>query len=129
MAEKRIIQAPAAGTPGGHYSQAVLYGHLVFTAGTVGQDPQTGTIVAGGVAAQVDQALKNLRAILEEAGTSLDNVLKVNAYLGDMGDFRAFNDVYTQFFSGAPPPARTTVGVGFGGEVAFEIDVIAFSPD
>ena len=129
MTEKIIIRAPAAGSPGGHYSQAVRHGLIVYTAGTVGQDPQTGSIVAGGIQAQVEQALRNLSAILAEAGTSLDNALKVNAYLSDMTDFAAFNQIYTRFFCGAPPPARTTIGVSFAGEIAFEIDAIAFVPD
>lgn len=129
MAEKTVINTERAGKPGGHYSQATRYGHLVFTAGTVGQDPATGTIVAGGIHAQVRQSLENLSAVLTEAGTSLDNALKVNAYPGSMADFAAVNAVYAGFFSDSPPPARTTVGVSFAGETAFEIDVIAFVPD
>ncbi len=129
MAEKVAVSTERAGTPGGHYSQAMRFGQLVFTAGTVGQDPRSGQIVAGGIRAQVRQALENVSAILEEAGTSMANALKVNAYLGDMADFAAFNQIYAEYFSSGPPPARTTVGVSFAGEIAFEIDVIAYVPE
>ena len=129
MREKKVITTECAGKPGGHYSQAIRFGQLVFTSGTVGQDPATGAIVPGGTRAQVGQALENVSAILGEAGTSLDHALKVNAYLGDMADFATFNEVYTGFCGGGPPPARTTVGVSFAGEIAFEIDVVAYVPD
>jgi reactive intermediate/imine deaminase len=129
MGEKTVINSERAGKPGGHYSQAIRFGRLVFTAGAVGQDPATGKIVPGGIRAQVRQALENVSAVLEEAGTSLAHALKVNAYLADVADFAAFNEVYAGFFSSGPPPARTTVGVSFAGEIAFEIDVIAYVPE
>lgn len=124
--EKVVIYTDRAGKPGGHYSQAIRFGQFVFTAGAVGRDPSTDKVVAGGIRAQVKQALENIRAVLEEAGASLEHVLKANAYLRDMGDFTAFNEVYSEYFDAGPPPARTTVGVSFAGDVAFEIDVIAF---
>jgi 2-iminobutanoate/2-iminopropanoate deaminase len=129
MAEKIVVSSERAGTPGGHYSQAIRFGQLVFTAGTVGQDPETGEIVSGGIRAQVRQALENVSAILEEAGSSMNKALKVNAYLGDMADFAAFNQIYAEYLSSGSPPARTTVGVSFAGEIAFEIDVIAYVPE
>jgi 2-iminobutanoate/2-iminopropanoate deaminase len=123
--EKVVIHTDRAGEPGGHYSQAIRFGQFVFTAGAVGKDPSTGKVV-GGIRAQVRQALENIRAVLAEAGTSLEHVLKANAYLRDIGDFTAFNEVYSEYFDAGPPPARTTVGVSFAGDVDFEIDVIAF---
>ena len=71
--------------------------------------------------------MENIKAILEEANSSLDNVLKVNAYLRDIGDFAAFNEIYSEYLDTDPPPARTTVEVGFAGDVAFEIDVVAYN--
>jgi len=126
---KVAIHTDRAGKPGGYYSQAIRFQQLVFTAGTVGRDPETGEVREGGIRAQVRQALENIKAILEEANTSLGNVLKVNAYLRDIGDFGAFNDVYSEYFATGAPPARTTVEVGFAGDIDFEIDVIAYVPE
>lgn len=118
-----------AGKPGGHYSQAIRYGNLLFTAGTIGRDPVSMEIVNGGVKDQIRQALKNTKAILKEAQTSLDNVIKVNAYLSDMKYFNEFNEIYKEYFNSTPPPARTTVQVGFLNGIEFEIDVIAYIPN
>ena len=115
-------RAPAAVGP---YSQAVRFGNMVFTAGQLGMDPQAGALVKGGVAAQTRQALTNLQAVLEAAGTSMDNVVKTTVFLQDIGDFQAMNEVYTQFF-GEAPPARSAVQVAalpLGGLV--EIEAVA----
>jgi len=114
--------APAAVGP---YSQGIRAGHLIFTAGQLGMDPTTGKLVAGGVEAQARQALTNLQAVLEAAGTSLDRAVKVTVFLGDIQDFKAVNGVYAQFFT-QDPPARSAVQVAalpLGGLV--EIEVIA----
>jgi len=118
-------RAPAAVGP---YSQAVRCRDLVYTAGQLGMDPQTGRLVEGGVQAQTRQALTNLQAILESAGTSLENAVKTTVFLQDMGDFKAMNAVYAEFFA-ADPPARSTVQVAalpLGGLV--EIEVVAVVP-
>jgi len=92
-------------------------------------DPGSGELVSGGIRAQVRQTLENIKAILEEAGTSSDNVIKVNTYLRDIGDFEAYNEVYSEYFDPDEPPARTTVQVGsFRDGRAVEIDVIAYVP-
>lgn len=98
--------APAAIGP---YSQAIQAGGLVFTAGQLGLDP-TGGELAAGAAAQADRALRNLSAILDAAGTSLERVVKTTIYLADMADFAAVNEVYASHFS-TPYPARSTVAV------------------
>lgn len=107
---RKVVTTQTAPVPVGPYSQAVSNGTLVFTAGQVGLDPNTGKLVEGGVEAETRQALKNLQAVLAAAGTSLDKALKVTVYLTDMGQFAAMNRVYAGFFP-AEPPARTCIGV------------------
>jgi 2-iminobutanoate/2-iminopropanoate deaminase len=99
--------APAAIGP---YSQGIRAGGLVFTAGQLGLDPANGNLVAGGVAEQTDRALRNLTAVLDAAGVSLDRVVKTTVFLSDMADFAAMNEVYASHFS-APFPARSTFAV------------------
>lgn len=114
--------APAAVGP---YSQAIRAGDFVFTAGQLGMDPVTGKLVEGGVEAQAQQALTNLQAVLEVAGSSLDRVVKVTVFLQDINDFKAVNAVYARFFT-QDPPARSAVQVAalpLGGWV--EIEAIA----
>ena len=109
--------------PKAPYSPVVADGDLVYTAGQVGFDEQ-GELVAGGIEAQTRRALQNLTACLRAAGAELGDVLKVNAYLADLGDFPGFNDVYREFFS-EPYPARTTVGVSLPGDLLVEIEAVA----
>jgi len=103
----RSAQAPA---PVGPYSQAVRVGDVVWLAGQVGLDPTTGALVEGGVGPQTERALANLRAVLEAAGMGLEDVVEVQVFLADLGDFSAMNAVYAAAMP-TPPPARTTVGV------------------
>jgi 2-iminobutanoate/2-iminopropanoate deaminase len=100
-------QAPAAVGP---YSQAVRVADFVFTAGQIPLDPATGQIVEGGIEVQTRQALTNVSAVLQAAGTSLANVVKTTVFLADIGEFQAMNGVYAEFFGGAPP-ARSAVQV------------------
>ena len=94
----------------GPYSQGIKAGDFVFTAGQAGVDPATGKLVEGGIAEQTRQVLKNIQAILEAAGASLDRVVKCGVFLADMTDFQAMNSVYAEFFPpDKNPPARTTV--------------------
>ena len=114
-------KAPAAIGP---YSQAVGAGELVFTSGQIALDPETGTMVEGGVKEQADRACKNLAAVLEAAGSSLDRVIKTTCFLSDMADFAEFNEVYAQYFTGKP--ARSCVAVKELPKGALvEIEVIA----
>jgi 2-iminobutanoate/2-iminopropanoate deaminase len=94
----------------GPYSQAVSADGLVYCSGQVPLDPSSGELISGGAGDQTRRCLTSLRAVLEAAGSSIDRVVKVTAYLTDMGDFPEFNEVYGEFFS-EQPPARATVGV------------------
>jgi len=92
----------------GPYSQAVRAGNLVFCSGQIPLDPQTGEFVSDDIAEQTRQVLKNLSAVLEAAGTSLNNVVKTTVFLSDMNDFVKMNEIYAEFF-GENKPARATV--------------------
>src|SRR6185295_19099281 len=114
--------APAAIGP---YSQAIKAGGFVFCSGQVAIDPRTGQFVAGGVAEQTEQVLKNLSAVLEAAGSSLDQVVKTTVFLADMKEFSEMNEVYARFFS-EPPPARATVAAaGLPRDARVEIEAVA----
>jgi 2-iminobutanoate/2-iminopropanoate deaminase len=114
MSDRKTVHTPGAPRAIGPYSQAVVSGGLVFTAGQVALDPQgpsTGALVGGGdAAAETERCLKNLEAVLVAAGSGLDRVLRCEVYLADLGDFAAMNEAYGRFFPGAPP-ARVTVEV------------------
>ena len=107
---KTIITTDRAPRPVGPYSQAVRVADFVFTAGQIPLDPATGQIVEGGIEVQTRQALTNVSAVLQAAGTSLANVVKTTVFLADIGEFQAMNGVYAEFFGGAPP-ARSAVQV------------------
>ena len=100
-------KAPAAIGP---YSQAIKVGELVFVSGQLPIDPATGAFAEGGIKELTRQSLTNMKAILEEAGTSMVNVVKTTVFLADMNDFAAMNEVYAEFFA-APFPARSAVAV------------------
>ena len=105
---KRIStdKAPAAIGP---YSQAILCGNMLYTSGQLGMNPANGEIEGTDITAQATQALENLGAILAEAGTSFDNIVKTTCFLADMADFAAFNAVYSKYITNAP--ARSCVAV------------------
>lgn len=108
----------------GPYSQAIVYNDLVFTSGQIAIDPKDGTVHALTVEEQTEQVCKNLCAVLESAGTSINNVLKTTCYLAEMSDFAAFNSVYAKYFT--EKPARSCVAVKeLPKNVLIEIDVIA----
>jgi len=109
----------------GPYSQAVIAGEFVFTAGQIALDPATGEIAASDVAGQTERVLRNLAAVLAAAGSGLPQVVKTTVFLADMADFAAMNEVYARHF-GAHKPARSTVqAAGLPKNVRVEIDVIA----
>ena len=104
------IIAPKAPAALGPYSAAVRVGELIFTSGQIPADPATGELAPGGIAQQTEQSLKNLSAVLEAAGSGLDQVIKTTCFLTDMADFAAFNAAYGKYFS-EHKPARSTVAV------------------
>lgn len=115
-------KAPAAIGP---YSQAIRVGNLTYTSGQIPLDPATGAFVEGGIKEQTRQALTNIKAILEEAGTSMDNVVKTTVFMANMDDFADMNAVYAEFFT-EPYPARSAVAVkSLPKGALIEIEVIA----
>ncbi len=107
---RTVISTDAAPAAVGPYSQAIRLGDLVFTAGQVAIDPATGTIDAVTVEDQTEQVLRNLRAVLDAAGTGLDRIVKCTVFMTDLGQFGAMNAVYGRFFA-SDPPARSAVQV------------------
>ncbi len=109
---KKIISTPDAPAAVGPYSQAVVIEslNLVYTAGQIAMEPNTGQFVTGGIQAETRQVLQNLKAVLEASGSSLDNVVKMTVFLTDMNDFQAMNAIYQEFFK-HNPPARSAVAV------------------
>jgi 2-iminobutanoate/2-iminopropanoate deaminase len=110
--EKRAVRTESAPAPfqGAPYSQGIVAGDLVFVSGQLGIDPEGGHVVQGGIVEQTEQVMKNLAAILEEAGSSLDNVLMTSIFLIDLDDFAAMNEVYARHLR-EPYPARATVQI------------------
>ena len=124
MSERRVVQTDTAPAAIGPYSQAIVAAGLVFAAGQVGLDPATRQLREG-VEAQAEQAVANLRSVLEAAGSGLERVVKATIFLSDMGDFAAINEVYARAMI-EPFPARSTVAVKqLPAGALVEIEVIA----
>jgi 2-iminobutanoate/2-iminopropanoate deaminase len=122
---RNAVSTPNAPKAIGPYSQAIKANGLVFVSGQTPFDPASGEVIAGGVAEQTDRALKNISAILEAAGTSMQKVVRAGVFLKNMSDFAAMNEVYARFMP-TPPPARTTIEAArLPKDVLVEIDVIA----
>ena len=111
MSDKTVIRTERAAAPfqGAPYNQAIALGDLVFVAGQLGVTPE-GKLVEGGIGEQTEQVMQNLAAILEEAGSGLDRLLKTTVFLVDLGDFAGMNEVYARHV-GDRPPARSTIEV------------------
>jgi 2-iminobutanoate/2-iminopropanoate deaminase len=111
MSDKTVVRTEAAPAPfqGAPYNQAIVAGGFVFVAGQLGLTPD-GTMVEGGIAEQTERVLRNLGAILDEAGSGLDRLVKTTVFLTDLADFAAMNEVYARHV-GDTPPARSTVGI------------------
>ena len=122
MKEISTKKAPAAIGP---YSQAIRLGNLIYTSGQIPIDPATGVLVEGGIKEQTRQSLTNVKAILEEAGISMSQVVKTTVFLADMNDFADMNAVYAEFFT-EPYPARSAVAVkSLPKGASVEIEVVA----
>ena len=125
MPELKGVQTDRAPHAIGPYSQAIIAGNLVFTAGQIPLDPATGELIGGDIRAQTQRVLENLGAILNAAGASLSSVVKTTVYLSDMSEFAAMNEVYASHF-GDHKPARSTVQAArLPRDVKVEIDAIA----
>jgi len=125
--ERTVITTEKAPAAVGPYSQAVRIGELIYTAGQVALVPETGEVEAKTIEEQTHQVLRNLQAVLETAGSSLDRVVKSTVFLTDMGDFAAMNAVYGEYFL-TDPPARSTVEVSalpLGVQVEIEVVAVA----
>lgn len=124
MKKEAIVTTNAPGAVG-PYSQAIKSGNLLFCSGQIGIDPATKKVVDGGVTAQAEQVFKNIKAVLEAAGASMQNVVKATVFLKDMGDFKTVNEIYARQFE-QPFPARSAVAVkDLPLSVDIEIEVIA----
>ena len=123
---KKIIKTPKAPLPIGPYNQAVVAGNLVFLSGQIPIDPKTGEFVAGGASEQTRQNILNIKNVLEEAGSSLEKVVKATVFLKDLNDFAAMNAVYKEFFDEKIAPARSTIQVAkLPKDALVEIEVVA----
>jgi 2-iminobutanoate/2-iminopropanoate deaminase len=123
---KQPIRTERAPKAIGPYSQAIKAGGFLFISGQIPLDPDTGEIVPGGISAQADRVLHNIRNIIADSGATLHDVVKTTVYLADMNDFAAVNEVYAGYFD-SEPPARATVQVSrLPKDVLVEIDAIAF---
>jgi len=124
--KKEVIKSNNAPAPKGAYSQGIKVGDLVFVSGQAAIDVDTGEFLApGDIVKQTDIIMKNIKAILEAAGSSLENVVKTTVFIDDIGKFKDFNNVYEKFFK-INPPARSTVEVGnFFEGMCIEIEAIA----
>jgi 2-iminobutanoate/2-iminopropanoate deaminase len=122
---RQVVTAPDAPKAMGAYSPAIKAGNLLFISGQIPVDPSTGNLIEGDTAAQAEQVMKNLAALLKAAGASFANVVRTTVYLADMNDFAAMNEVYSRYIVD-PPPARATVQVArLPRDVKIEVDAIA----
>ncbi|GCE47677.1 2-iminobutanoate/2-iminopropanoate deaminase [Thermosporothrix hazakensis] len=120
-------EAPAAIGP---YSQAIRCGQFVYTSGQIPLDPATGEMVGSDIETQTHQVLKNLQAVLQSAGTSLDKVIKTTVFLANMGDFQTMNAIYAQYFNSGVTPARSTIQVAeLPRKALVEIECVALVED
>ena len=126
---KRIVTTENAPKAIGPYSQAVVYNGLAYLSGQIPLDPATGQLVGDDVAEQTARVLDNMKAVLEAAGSSLDQVLKTTVFLKEMADFPKMNEVYARYF-GDNPPARSTIEAArLPRDVRVEIEAIAAAGD
>jgi 2-iminobutanoate/2-iminopropanoate deaminase len=126
--KKSIVITDRAPAAIGPYSQGVILGNFIFTSGQIPLDPVSGEIVPGGVGAQAEQALENLKAVLNAAGTSLNDVLKTTLFISNMDDFALINEVYAMFFENEPPARSCVEAARLPKNVLIEIEAVAYIP-
>lgn len=108
---KKIIQTDKAPAPIGPYNQAIMKGDMLYTSGQIAIDPETGDLFRGGIEDETRMVMENMKAVLEAAGMTFENVLKTSIFISDMGNFGAINAVYGSYFDNDTAPARETVEV------------------
>jgi 2-iminobutanoate/2-iminopropanoate deaminase len=122
---RQVVSAPDAPRAMGAYSPAIKSGNLLFISGQIPVEPSTGNLVQGDIAAQAEQVMRNVTALLRAAGVGFDHVVRTTVYLADMNDFAGMNEVYSRYIVD-PPPARATVQVArLPRDVKIEVDAIA----
>jgi 2-iminobutanoate/2-iminopropanoate deaminase len=122
---RKIISTEQAPKAIGPYSQAVVSNGIAYLSGQIPNDPVTGQLVEGDIAAQTERVLQNLKAVLEACGASMESVLKVSVFLKDMADFPKMNEVYGRYFASNPPARSTVQAARLPRDVSVEIDAIA----
>lgn len=123
---KKIITTTKAPAPIGPYNQAVLIGNTLYTSGQIALDPKTGNLILDDVKTETRQVMENMKAVLEEANMTFENVVKTSIFIADMNDFTAINEVYGSYFDNETAPARETVQVAcLPKNVNVEISMIA----
>ena len=125
MSKLQIVTTESAPKAIGPYSQAVVVGEMIYTAGQIALDPATMEVVGGGIKEQTTRVLANLRAVLEAAGSDLSKVVKTTVFLQDMADFPAMNEIYGQTFGDHKPARSTVAAAGLPRGVRVEIEVVA----
>jgi len=124
---RKIIATKAAPAAIGPYSQANQFGNLIFTSGQIPLDPETGAVVGTTIEEQTEQVLKNVKGVLEAAGSSMEKVLKTTVFLSDINNFAAMNAVYAKYFTEGAYPSRSAVEVSrLPKDVLVEIETIAY---
>jgi len=125
MAKKKPILSDAAPAPVASYSQAVKAGKFLFCSGQIGLEPKSGALVTGGIAAETERVLENLRAVLAAAGADFGDVLKCTVFLVDLADFETMNGIYSKYFDEVPPARSTVQVVALPRGARVEIEAIA----
>ncbi len=120
---KKVIYTKSAPEPVGPYSQAILIDDTLYCSGQIAINPETNKIVEGGIVAETNQVIKNINALLDEAGFSFNDIIKTTCFLSDMNDFAAFNEIYAKYF--ISNPARSCVQAVLPKNVKVEIEVLA----
>ena len=124
MAKRKVILTSKAPQPRGPYSQAVIHNGILYISGQGPIDPVTNKLINGTIHQETLRTLENIKAIILEAGGKLENILKITCYLANMDDYKAFNDVYKDYFI-KEPPARTTIQAGrLPADIKIEVDAI-----
>lgn len=123
---RKIVATTKAPAAIGPYAQANILGNMVFTSGQIPLVPETGEMVSGGIEEQTKQVFANLKAILEEAGSGLDKIIKTTCFLQNMGDFAAVNEVYGSYFEGEYPSRSAVEVAKLPKGALIEIEVIAY---